>query len=53
MQNKPNFRKAGMNANFCFTKDYENDPASGVRQNKPNFKTPPAPIVLGTYALTG
>jgi len=36
MQNKPNFRKARMNANFCFRKDYENVPASAVQENKPN-----------------
>ena len=36
MQNKANLRKARMNANFCFTKDYENGPATGVQENKPN-----------------
>ncbi|MHC4644825.1 MAG: hypothetical protein ACYTBJ_04940 [Planctomycetota bacterium] len=43
MQNKPNFRKAKMNVNFCPTKAYENENASGPRENKPNqtqFQTP-------------
>ncbi|MBA7658586.1 hypothetical protein ES703_66545 [subsurface metagenome] len=35
MQNKPNFRKAQMNVNFYSQKDYENETAFGLRENKP------------------
>ena len=35
-QNKPNFRKAGMNVNEVLTKDYENKNAFTITQNKPN-----------------
>jgi len=37
MQNKPNFRKAKMNISPALTKDYENETAFSLRQNKPNF----------------
>ena len=36
MQNKPNFRKAKMNITPAITKDYENETAFELRQNKPN-----------------
>jgi len=36
MQNKPNFRKAKMNANIFITKDYENKSNWTLGQNKPN-----------------
>jgi len=35
MQNKANFRKVKMNENLFATKDYENTPAFGLRENKP------------------
>jgi len=35
-QNKPNFRKARMNVSSVLTKDYENNHAFGLRENKPN-----------------
>ncbi len=38
MQNKPNFKIGKMNARPFMTKDYENDRASGVQENKPNSK---------------
>jgi hypothetical protein len=40
MQNKPNFRNGKMNTTFYLTKDYKNDTAFRLRENKPN---PPAP----------
>jgi len=36
MQNKPNFRKAKMNANVFVTMDYENISDWTLGQNKPN-----------------
>ena len=36
MQNKANFRKVRMNASFFAAKDYENNCACGVQENKPN-----------------
>jgi len=36
MQNKPNFRKAKMNISSALTKDYENETAFSLRENKPN-----------------
>jgi len=36
MQNKPNFRKAKMKLNFYSAKDYENETAFSLRENKPN-----------------
>ncbi len=38
MQNKPNFRKAQMNANVFITKDYENKSDWTLGENKPNSK---------------
>ncbi len=35
-QNKPNLRKAKMNINFYYTKDYENDNTFRLPENKPN-----------------
>jgi hypothetical protein len=37
MQNKPNFVGVQMNANVCFRRNYENNPALRLRQNKPNL----------------
>ena len=37
-QNKPNFRKAKMNANDFITKDYRKNDDFIVRINKPNFQ---------------
>jgi len=36
MQNKANFRKAKMKLNSYSTKDYENETAFGLWENKPN-----------------
>jgi len=36
MQNKPNFRKAKMNVNLYVIKEYENETAFRLEQNKPN-----------------
>jgi len=36
MQNKPNFRKAQMNANVFITMDYENKSDRTLGENKPN-----------------
>ncbi len=50
MQNKPNFRKAKMNANAFSQKDYENKTTFRLEQNKPNQtqfqrqKNAPAPL---------
>jgi hypothetical protein len=38
MQNKPNFPEDEMSASTCFIRNYENDMAPGLRQNKPNSK---------------
>jgi hypothetical protein len=38
MQNKPNFRQAGMNTNSVITSCYENYRLRGYRQNKPKSK---------------
>ena len=35
MQNKPNFRKAQMNVNLVYTKDYENEPPSDSLKTNP------------------
>jgi len=37
MQNKPNFPDAQMNVTSILTKDYENETAFRLRQNKPNL----------------
>ena len=34
VQNKPNFRKAQMNVNVFFTKDYENELCQNIQKNK-------------------
>ncbi len=36
MQNKPNFRKAKMNVNIYYTKDYQNFIPLAGQKNKPN-----------------
>ncbi len=36
MQNKPNLLNAQMNVNKVSTKDYENETAFRLRENKPN-----------------
>jgi len=36
MQNKPNFRNDKMNTTFFFTKDYENETAFRLEENKAN-----------------
>ncbi len=36
MQNKPNLLDAQMNVSSILTKDYENETAFALRQNKPN-----------------
>jgi hypothetical protein len=40
MQNKPNFRKAKINATFLPTKGYDNETAFARSQNKPNQTQP-------------
>ena len=46
MQNKPNFRKAKMNLNFCSTKDYENKPRLRTPPKQPQSNpTPPPPFL--------
>jgi len=37
---KPNFRKAKMDVNLYVIKDYENETAFGLRENKPNQTQP-------------
>ncbi len=37
MQNKPNFPKDKKNVNNVLTRDYENENAFGLTENKPNF----------------
>ena len=37
MQNKANFRKAGMKLNFYSTKDYEKEHDLALPKNKPNL----------------
>ena len=37
MQNKPNLLDAQMNVSSILTKDYENEIAFGLRENKPNL----------------
>jgi len=37
MQNKPNFLMPKMNATLAFTKDYENEAAFSLHENKPNL----------------
>jgi hypothetical protein len=36
MQNKPNLLNAQMNVSSALTKDYENETAFRLRENKPN-----------------
>jgi len=38
MQNKPNLPDAQMNVTSFYTKDYENKPPFGLRENKANTK---------------
>jgi len=38
MQNKPNFRKAKMNVNIYYTKDYKNKSNWTLGESKPNSK---------------
>jgi hypothetical protein len=37
MQNKPNFQKAQMNVNACFTRNYKNQLFQTLPENKPNL----------------